>query len=76
MKDVYILRFFNETGAAVNVDVAYHNLVEVGEFEFSKATVSRRVRKLYQEGYLERTDEPRGYYRISDEGREFLNEWS
>lgn len=39
----------------------------------SRDTISRRMVKLAEMGLLERTDEKRGYYRITDKGVAYLN---
>ena len=74
MKDEILLEYLQETGAAFNPDLLYHNLVELGEFEISKRTIRRRLHRLLEEGMVERTNDNKGYYVISKKGREFLED--
>jgi DNA-binding transcriptional ArsR family regulator len=42
--------------------------------DVSRNTVSRRMGKLAEMGLLERVDEKRGYYKITDKGLAYLSE--
>lgn len=72
MKDLVILEYFDETASALPPGVVHYNLCEIGEFDFSKRTVRRRISELAERGYLENVDERRGYYRLTDRGRRFV----
>ncbi len=48
-----------------------HNL---DALDVSRNTVSRRMGKLAEMGLLERVDDTRGYYRITDKGVAYLSE--
>ena len=45
----------------------------LGATEKSRETISRRMGKLEQMGLLERVDETRGYYRITEKGLAYLS---
>ncbi len=66
--DPAILEVFEEAGIAIPPAVAEYNLMGV-----SKSTISRRLPVLVDHGLLERVDEDRGYYRITDRGRAYLS---
>lgn len=65
--DPAILEVFGEAGIAIPPAVAEFNLEGI-----SKSTISRRLPVLVDHGLLERVDEERGYYRITDRGRAYL----
>ncbi|WP_459987489.1 ArsR family transcriptional regulator, partial [Natrinema sp. JCM 9743] len=65
--DPAILEVFEEAGIAIPPAVAEYNLMGV-----SKSTISRRLPVLVDHGLLERVDEDRGYYQITDRGRAYL----
>ncbi len=51
----------------------WYNLVEeLGVLDRSQNTVSRRMNVLSDAGLLEKTDEKRGYYQITDRGLAYL----
>jgi len=65
--DPAILEIFEEAGIAIPPAVAEYNLVGI-----SKSTVKRRLPVAVGHGLLEKVDEDRGYYRITDRGRAYL----
>ena len=65
--DPAILELFEEAGIAMPPAVVTYNLSGV-----SHPTVKRRLPVLTEEGLLERVDESKGYYRITDHGRAYL----
>lgn len=65
--DPAILEIFEEAGIAIPPAVAEFNLEGV-----SKSTITRRLPVLVDHGLLEQVDEERGYYRITDRGRAYL----
>lgn len=76
--DDAILEFFEELASAeFRVCLAptpvWLNLTqELEVLEKSRDTVSRRMGKLAEMGLLERVDEKRGYYRITDMGLAYV----
>lgn len=65
--DPIILEFFEETTIAMPPAVVSYNLQGV-----SHPTVKRRLPVLEEHGLVTKVDENRGYYRITDRGREYL----
>ncbi|GAA1837845.1 hypothetical protein GCM10009682_63260 [Luedemannella flava] len=65
--DPAILEFFEETGIAMPPAVVSYNIVGV-----SHPTVKRRLPNLVEHGLLEKVDDDRGYYQITDHGRAYL----
>lgn len=52
----------------------WYNLVEqMGALDRSSATISRRMKILDKMGLLEKVDEKRGYYRMTDKGLAYLD---
>jgi len=73
--DDSILEFFNSQGDQVSLPptAVWYNLAEIFEVtDKSRDTVARRMRGLNEAGLLEKVDEQRGYYRITDKGRAYL----
>ncbi|WP_084777787.1 phage repressor protein [Natrialba sp. SSL1] len=66
--DPAILEFFEETGIAMPPAVVSFNIKGV-----SHPTVKRRLPILVDHGLLEKVDEDRGYYQITDRGRAYLS---
>jgi DNA-binding IclR family transcriptional regulator len=76
--DDAILEFFAEL-ASVGFRIwlaptpVWLNLTQqLGALEKSRDTVSRRMGLLVEMGLLERVDEKRGYYRITDKGMSYV----
>jgi len=65
--DPAILEFFAETGVAMPPAVVSYNIDGV-----SHPTVKRRLPVLVENELLEKVDDKRGYYRITELGREYL----
>ncbi|NUB91501.1 transcriptional regulator [Haloterrigena sp. SYSU A121-1] len=77
--DDAILEYFQEletdTGhrIALPPTALWYNLVEeLGVLDRSQNTISRRMNVLSDAGLLEKTDEKRGYYRVTDRGIAYL----
>nr|WP_223301521.1 winged helix-turn-helix domain-containing protein [Haladaptatus sp. R4] len=65
--DPAILEFFGEQGIAMPPAVVSFNIEGI-----SHPTVKRRMPILAEEGLLEKIEEKRGYYRITEKGRQYL----
>ncbi|SEQ94520.1 helix-turn-helix domain-containing protein [Natrinema salaciae] len=65
--DPVLLEFFEETGIAMPPAVVSYNIDGV-----SHPTVKRRLPVLEDHGLLRKVDDSRGYYRITDRGRAYL----
>jgi len=78
--DDSILEFFEdlEVNKGIRVPLpptaVWYNLVEeLGVVNRSADTISRRMNTLAEQGLLEKVDENRGYYRITDKGLDYLH---
>ena len=78
--DDAILEYFQEletdTGHRISLPptTVWYNLVEeLGVLDRSQNTVSRRMNVLSEADLLEKIDEKRGYYRITDRGLAYLH---
>ncbi|ELY82788.1 hypothetical protein C487_00875 [Natrinema pallidum DSM 3751] len=65
--DPVLLELFEETGIAMPPAVVSYNIDGV-----SHPTVKRRLPVLEDHGLLRKVDDNRGYYRITDRGRAYL----
>lgn len=65
--DPAIIEVFGEAGIAMPPAVAEYNLQGV-----SKSTIKRRIPHLVEHGLLEKVDERKGYYRITEKGKKYL----
>ncbi len=65
--DPAILELFSEAGIAIPPGVVAFNLTGV-----SRSTIVRRLPVLVDHGLLEKVDEDRGYYQITERGRAYL----
>ncbi len=65
--DPALLEFFGETGITMPPAVVSYNIDGV-----SHPTVKRRLLVSEDHGLLQKADENRGYYRITDRGRAYL----
>ncbi|MDG5778256.1 transcriptional regulator [Haloarculaceae archaeon H-GB1-1] len=73
--DDAILEFFAEQGGEIVLPptVVWYNLTEVEKaLDKSTETVARRMRNLPKRGLLEKVDEDRAYYTLTDKGRAYL----
>ena len=71
----YLQELETDTGhrIALPPTAVWYNLVEeLGVLDRSQNTVSRRMNVLSEESLLEKIDEKRGYYRITDRGLAYL----
>ena len=64
--DDRILEFFEEHRIALSPATLTHHL------DYSKTHINNRMRKLADEGFLERVPDVRGLYRITDLGLAYL----
>jgi DNA-binding transcriptional ArsR family regulator len=72
----YLQQLETETGHRVSLPptAIWYNLVEeLGVLDRSQNTISRRMNVLSNAGLLEKRDEKRGYYRITDSGVAYLD---
>jgi CTP-dependent riboflavin kinase len=73
--DDAVLEFFaaQDEGVVLPPTVVWYNLHECLEaIDKSRDTVARRMRKLTDRGLLSKVSEERGYYRITQKGRDYL----
>lgn len=73
--DDAILEFFDaqEKGIALPPTVVWYNLHEqLGAIDKSRDTVARRMRKLTTRDLLSKESEERGYYKMTQKGRDYL----
>jgi predicted transcriptional regulator len=73
--DDAILEFFVEQSETIALPptVVWYNLAEVNNvIDKSSDTVARRMRKLPKRGLLKKVDEKRGYYQLTQKGRDYL----
>lgn len=70
--DTRILELLEQTKSAKLDGLWMKGATIAVNLEVSKNYVNKRLRKLAQEGYVEKLDHQRGYYRISDTGTEFV----
>lgn len=74
--DDAILEFFDEQtdDIVMSPSIVWWNLSKSRKItDKSRETVARRMRKLPEFGLLERVDDDRAYYRITDKGRAYLS---
>ncbi|MDQ2049342.1 winged helix-turn-helix domain-containing protein [Natronolimnohabitans sp. A-GB9] len=72
----YLQELETETGhrIALPPTAVWYNLVEeLAVLDRSQNTISRRMNVLSDAGLLEKTDEKRGYYRLTDRGSSYLD---
>lgn len=50
------------------------NLQAIGALDRAPNTIARRMSKLNEAGLIKRVDDRRGYYRITDRGKQYLAE--
>lgn len=72
-RDKEILRFLTVNEIALPPTPIHENLALQGA-TFTLRTVRRRLNKLEEAGYVEKTLDEKGYYQITDKGREWLRE--
>ncbi|MBX0304729.1 transcriptional regulator [Haloarcula salinisoli] len=73
--DDAVLEFFEaqDEGVALPPTVVWYNLHDLLEvIDKSRDTVARRMRKLTNRGLLTKASEERGYYQITQKGRDYL----
>lgn len=74
-REEVILRFMADHGLALPLTPIYENLKREEKITFSKRTVKRRLEDLQEDGYVEWLDIGRGYWEITNAGREHLAEF-
>lgn len=70
-----IVEFFAEQaeGVVLSLSIVWWNLCnDRGMLDKSRETIARRMRKLPEFGLLERVDEDRAYYRMTQKGADHL----
>ncbi|WP_226021903.1 winged-helix domain-containing protein [Halomicrobium salinisoli] len=70
-----ILELLDTSELALPPKPIYVNLQLQGA-TFGERTVNRHLSEMEEEGYVEKIDDRRGYYRITDAGRDLLNQES
>lgn len=73
--DDAVLEFFEaqDQGVALPPTVVWYNLHDLLEvIDKSRDTVARRMRQLTDRGLLSKVSEERGYYQITQKGRDYL----
>jgi len=73
-REELILAFMAEHGLALPLTPIYENLQRREGITFSKRTVKRRLESLEEDGYVRWLDIGRGYWEITKEGREHVEE--
>ncbi|WP_228434566.1 transcriptional regulator [Natrarchaeobaculum aegyptiacum] len=71
----YLQELETEPGHRISLPptTVWYNLVEqLGVLDRSQNTIARRMNILSEAGLLEKTDEKRGYYRLTDRGIAYL----
>lgn len=74
--DDAVLEFFEaqDEGVALPPTVVWYNLHDLLEvIDKSRDTVARRMRKLTERRLLVKASEERGYYQITQKGRDYLS---
>jgi len=69
--DDSILEFLDERDVALSPRGLDINLDREG-IGISYRTINRRLKRLHEEGLVEKADEERGWYAITDKGRKYL----
>lgn len=72
-RDEAILRFLAEKDVVLPPTPLYVNLLRDGA-TFSQRTVRRRLQHLADQGLVEKVDQARGYYGVTDRGRAYLDD--
>ncbi len=67
-----ILQFLAEHDLALPLTPIFENLKRNQGITFSKRTVKRRLEDLEADGHVQRLDIGRGYWEITEAGREYL----
>lgn len=70
--DDRILELLERTRAAKVGGLWVKGATVAVNLDLSANYVNKRLRKLEKEGYVERRDRPKGYYRITEKGSEFV----
>jgi len=70
--DDTILEFFADSEVALPPTGLEINLNREG-VDISYSTVHRRLKELHERGLLDKIDEDKGYYAISEKGRAYLD---
>lgn len=66
-----ICEFLDETELILPVGAIHANMARRG-FTFSYSTVRRHLKELEEEGHVKRLEEPKTFYAVTEEGREWL----
>jgi len=67
-----ILQFLADTGLAFPPAPLYYNMKEEMFVTFSKRTMSRLLSEMREEGLVEKVERGDGYWRITEEGEQYL----
>jgi len=69
-----ILQFLADTGLALPPAPLYYNMKETMFVTFSKRTLVRHLKEMREEGLVTKVEEGDGYWKITDEGRKYLDD--
>lgn len=72
MREETVLEYLAKTEMTLTPKLICWHLVNQEGVKISQNTVSAHVRELEENGYLEKVEGGRGWYRISDKGRQYL----
>jgi|AntDeeMetagen285_2_1112576.scaffolds.fasta_scaffold11534_2 predicted transcriptional regulator len=67
-----ILQFMADTGLALPPAPLYYNMKEEMFVTFSKRTMQRLLKEMRGEGLVCKIEQGDGYWKVTDEGREYL----
>ena len=69
-----ILRFLNDRQVMLPPKPLHDNLEAYEDITFSYRTTKRLCKELVEEGLLQYVEKGKGYYRITERGRDYLSE--
>lgn len=73
-RDVAILRYLVDVRLALPPKVLYYNMKRDQEITFSERTLKRRLKLLVEADLVARVDGTDGYYQITPDGEEYVDE--
>lgn len=71
--DDIILEYLEDTGMALPPRAISYNLQTRENADISYSTVNRRIKILLENGLVDKLDNPKGYYSITEFGRRYLS---
>lgn len=73
-RDVAVLEYLSEVELSLPPKVLYYNMKVDRGITFSERTLKRRLKLLMEGGLATRVDGTDGYYRISGDGRDYVEQ--